>query len=115
MNPACPRAQVFTARVVKTIAGDGQKAKGAEEKRSVATIPMCAPGESYVTGEKRSDQYQNRHRSGAVDFHRPRFRTHLDITWRRNKIIPIRPRRAAEKKQRKHAIEQASVKQLQSD
>jgi len=115
MNPACPRAQVFTAGVIKSVASDGQKTKRAEEERSVAAIPTGAPGEADVTVEKHSDQDQDRHRSGAMDLHRPRFRIHLEITWGRNEIIPIRPCRAAEKKQRKYAIEQASVKRPQSD
>ena len=115
MNPARPRTQVLTAGVVKSISSDGQNAESAKEQRPVATIPTCAPGEAHVTGEKHSDNHQNRHRSGAVDLHRPRLCTHLEITEGRDQIIPIRPRRAAKKKQRKHAVEQASVKGPQSD
>jgi hypothetical protein len=33
-----------------------------------------------VTGEKHSDKHQNRHRSGAVDLHRPCLCAHLEVT-----------------------------------
>ncbi len=115
MNPARPRTQAFTAGVVKPVSSDGQNTEAAKEQRPVATIPTRAPSEAHVTGEKHSDKHQNRHRSGAVDLHRPCLCAHLEVTGRRGQIIPIRPRRAAEKKQRKHAVKQASVNRLQSD
>ena len=80
MNPARPRTQAFTAGVVKSVSSDGQDTEAAKEQRPVATIPTRAPSEAHVTGEKRSDKHQNRHRCGAVDLHRPRLCTHLEIT-----------------------------------
>jgi hypothetical protein len=80
MNPARPRTQAFTASVVKSVPSDGQNTEAAKEQRPVATIPMRAPSEAHVTGEKHSDKHQNRHRSGAVDPHRRRLCTHLEIT-----------------------------------
>ena len=109
MNPARPPTQAFAAGVVKSVSSDGQNTENAEEQRPVAPIPTRAPSEAHVTGEKHSDKHQNRHRSGPMDLHRPRLCTHLEITGRRDQIIPIRPCRAAKKKQRKHAVEQASV------
>ena len=77
MNPARPRTQAFIAGVVKPVSSDGQNTERAKEQRPVATIPAS---EAHVTGEKHSDKHQNRHRSGAVDLHRPRLCTHLEIT-----------------------------------
>jgi hypothetical protein len=115
MNPARPRAQAFSAGVVKSVSSNGQKAKRTEEQGPVATVPTRVPGKAHVTREKHSDKHQNRHRSGAMDLHCPRLCTHLEITGGRDQIIPIRPSRAAKKKQRKHAVEQASLKGSQSD
>jgi len=80
MNPARPRTQAFTAGVVKSVSGDGQNTEAAKEQRPVATIPTRAPSEAHMTGEEHSDKHQNRHRSGAVNPHRPRLCTHLEIT-----------------------------------
>jgi len=115
MDPARPRTQAFTAGVVESVSSDGQNAERAKKQRAVATIPPRAPSEAHVTGEKHPHKHQNRHRGGAVDLHRPRLRTHLEVTRCRDQIIPIRPRRAAEQKQRQHDIEQTSVKRSQSD
>src|SRR6516164_3191106 len=115
MNPAHPRTQVFTAGVVKPVSSDGQNTERAKEQRSVATIPTRPPSEAHMTGEKHSDKHQNRHRSGPVNLHRPCLCAHFENTGGGDQIIPIRPCRAAKKKQRDHAVEQASVKWLQSD
>ena len=80
MDPARPRTQAFTARVVESVSSDGQNTERAKEQRPVATIPTRTPSEAHVTGEKHADKHQNRHRTGAVDLHRPRLCTHLEIT-----------------------------------
>ena len=115
MNPARPRTQPFTAGVVKSVSSDGQNTERAKEHRPVATVSTRAPSEAHVTGEKHPNKHQNRHRRGAVDFHRPRLCIHLEISGGRDQIIPIRPRRATTKEQRKYAIEPASVEGPQSD
>ena len=79
MNPARPRTQAFTAGVVKSVSSDGQNTEAPKEQRPVATIPARAPSQAHVTREKHSDKHQNRHCAGAVDFHRPRFCTDLEI------------------------------------
>ena len=79
MNPARPRTQAFSAGVIKPVSSDGQNTERAKEQRPVATVPACAPSEAQVTGEKHPNKHQNRHRRGAVDFHRPRLCTHLEI------------------------------------
>src|SRR5215468_11724046 len=115
MDPARPRAQPFSAGIIKSVSSDGQNAERSKKQRSVATIPTRAPGKTHVTGEKHSEKHQNCHGSSAVDLHPPSLCTHLEITGRQDQIIPIRPCRAGEKEQRKHAVKQASVKGPQSD
>ena len=73
MNPARPRAQAFTAGVVKPVSSDCQNTEAAKERRPVTTIPTRAPSEAHMTGQKHSDKHQNRHRCGTVDLHRPRL------------------------------------------
>ena len=109
MDPAAPRPEPLTAGVVKAISSHDQNAKRGEEQRSVAAISSRAPGEAHMAGKKHSYQHQSRHRRGAVNLHRPRLRAHLKIARRRDQIIPISPRGAAEKKQREHAVKQASL------
>src|SRR5438045_8121669 len=113
MNPTRPRTQGFTAGVVKSVSSNGQNTERAKEQRPIARIPTRPPSETHVSGEKHSDKHQNRHRGGAVDLRRRRLSTHLEIPGVRDQIVPVRPCRAAEKKQRKNAVEQASVKGLQ--
>ena len=79
MNPASPLTQAFAAGVVKSVSSDRQNTERAKEQRAVATVPARAPSEAHVTGKKHSYKHQNRHRGGAVDFHRPRLCTDLEI------------------------------------
>src|SRR5438067_4946660 len=79
MNPTRPRTQAFTAGVVESVSSNGQNTERAKEQRPIATIPTRPPGETHVSGEKHSDKHQNRHCAGAVDLHRPRLSTHLEI------------------------------------
>ena len=79
MNPARPRTQAFTAGVVKSVSSDGQNTERTKEQRPVATVPTRAPSKAHVTGKEHPNQHQNRHRGGAVDFHRPRLCTDLEI------------------------------------
>lgn len=79
MNPTRPLTQAFTASVVKSVSSGSQNTERAKEQRPVATVPTRAPSEAHVTGEKRPNKHQNRHRGRAVDLHRPRFCTDLEI------------------------------------
>ena len=113
MNPTRPRAQSFATRVIKAVAGDGQNGECTQKNRSVCSIAASAPCESHVRAQEHPDQQQNCHRRSAMDFHRPSFRACLKIFRPRGKIIPIRPRHSARKKQRQHGVEKISLQALQ--
>jgi len=115
MNPARPRTQPFAARVIKAIASDGQNRERTQKNRSVCSIAECPPRESHMRVQEHADKYQNCHRRSAMNFHRPRFRGHLKITGRRNKVIPIYPCHSAQKNQRQDGVEKISLQALQSN
>ncbi len=115
MNPARPRTQVFIPGVVKSVSCDRQNTERTKKQGAIPAIPTDAPREAHVTRQKHSNKHQNCHRGSSVDFHRPRFCAHLKIAGRRSQIIPERPCRSGDKKQREHGVEKPSLETLQSN
>ena len=109
MNRTRPRTQSFAARVIEAIASDGQNRERTQKNGAVCSIAARPPCEPHMRVQEHPDQYENRHRRTAVNFHRPGFRAHLNITRRRDEIIPRCPYHSAQKNQRQNGVEKISL------
>lgn len=79
MNPTRTRAQSFAAGVVQAVPGDDQNGERTEKDRAVGAIAPGTPCESHMAAQEHAYQHENRHRGGAMNFHRPGFGARLKI------------------------------------